>query len=364
MTVAPQRIWMAVSEMGVGGAERMLLLLVEELLERGHRIALSGAPGPFDDALGRLDAERFLLTQRHRSRLGAAGQAARLAVLMRRWRPTLVHSHNVRMTAVAGVAARLARRPPVVASFHGIEAGEYGEAARVLRLAAQVACVSEDLAAGLRERGFPPGRLQVIRNAAPPPPQMTGERHAELAAELRDGDGPLVVAVGRLVAQKNHRRLLEAVARLDAGVRVWVIGEGELRAQLEQRRDELGLGDRVRFAGLRRDAAEIMAHADVVVFSSDWEGLSVAAQEALAAGTPVVSTPVQGMAELLEGRAGVVASDATPEALADALAELVGDPARRAAMGEAAREIAGRYSVGAMADAYEALYARALSARA
>jgi glycosyltransferase involved in cell wall biosynthesis len=201
----------------------------------------------------------------------------------------------------------------------------------------------------------------VIRNAAPPPPANSAARRAQLTAEL--GDGPLVVAVGRLVPQKNHERLLEAVARLDGDFRVWIVGDGELRARLERRRDELGLGDRVRFAGLRRDASEIIALADVLVFSSDWEGLSVAAQEALAAGTPVVSTPVHGMAELLEGRAGIVAREAGPEALAEALAAAIGDPGRRAEMGAAAREIAGRYTVGAMTDAYERLYAAAQRAR-
>jgi glycosyltransferase involved in cell wall biosynthesis len=356
---AAHRIWMAPISMGVGGAERMLITLVEQLLARGHTIAVSGAPGPLDDELARLGVERFLLAQRGRSPLGVAEQSARLAVEFRRWRPAVVHAHNVRMTAVAAPAARLLRTP-VVASFQGIDAGEYGPAARIFRLAHQVACVSDDLAGGLRERGFPAARLRVIRNVAAPPPELSAARRAQLRAEL--GEGPLAVAVGRLVPQKNHHRLLEAVAQVP-GVRVWIVGDGELRAELERHRDELGLAGRVSFAGLRRDATEIMAVADVLVFSSDWEGLSVAAQEALGVGTPVVSTPVHGMAELLEGRAGIVAPEATAPALAEALRSALGDPGRLAAMGEAAREIAGRYTVGAMTDAYEAMYAEAIARR-
>ena len=361
-----ERVWIASMGMSVGGAERVVLMLAEGLRARGHAVAVSGAAGPLDDELGRLGVERLVLAERRRSPLGVLEHAARIGAAVRSWRPTVVHAHNVRMTAVAGLAARAARgprRPPVVTTFHGIDQGEYGAAARILRAADAVACVSDDLAEGLRARRFPGARLLVIHNAAPPPPAMTEARHAELAAELRDGDGPLGVAVGRLVPQKNHERLLEAVARLDPGVRVWVVGEGELRPALERRAHELGVDGRVRFAGLRRDAAEIIAHADLLVFSSDWEGLSVAAQEALAAGTPVVSTPVQGMAELLEGRAGIVAREPTADALAEALGDALGDPARRAAMAAAAREIAGRYTVDAMLDEYERLYGRAIAAR-
>jgi glycosyltransferase involved in cell wall biosynthesis len=69
------------------------------------------------------------------------------------------------------------------------------------------------------------------------------------------------------------------------------------------------------------------------------------------------------MTELLEGRAGIVTREASAEALAEALTTAIGDPARCAEMGAAAREIAGRYTVGAMTDAYERLYAAALAAR-
>jgi glycosyltransferase involved in cell wall biosynthesis len=144
---------------------------------------------------------------------------------------------------------------------------------------------------------------------------------------------------------------------LDAGARFLIAGEGPLRATLEARRDELGLGARVTFLGPRSDARELMARADLVVFSSDWEGLSIAALEALAAGTPVVTTPVEGMGLLL-GDAGVVAPDFSPGALGGCIEALLADPHRRAAMGEAGRAlVAQRFSPAAMLDAYERLYA-------
>jgi glycosyltransferase involved in cell wall biosynthesis len=364
------RIWLATVSMGVGGAERMVLTLAEGLLARGHAVAVSGAAGPLDDELARLDVERLVLPERGRSPVGVAKDAARIASAVRAWGATVVHAQNVRMAAVAGLAARAARgprRPPVVASFHGVAQREYGAAARVLRAADVVACVSEDLARGLRASGYPAGRIGVVRNVAPLPPPLTGDRHAELAAELRDGDGLLVVSVGRLVAQKNHERLLQAVACLapeHSHTCFWLVGDGPLRGRLERRVRDLGLQGRVRFAGLRLDAAEVIAHADVLVFSSDSEGRSVAALEALATGTPVVSTPVHGMAELLGGRAGLVAAAPTAEALASALGEVLGDPKRRAALGAAGSALARGYSVDDMLDGYERVYAISRAGRA
>jgi glycosyltransferase involved in cell wall biosynthesis len=95
----------------------------------------------------------------------------------------------------------------------------------------------------------------------------------------------------------------------------------------------------------------------VLVMSSDSEGMSIATLEALAAGTPVVSTPTSGMAGLLGGGAGIVVPDFTPEALAAALRDLVADPGRRARMGAAGRTLVSeRYSAEVMVAAYEARY--------
>jgi glycosyltransferase involved in cell wall biosynthesis len=164
-----------------------------------------------------------------------------------------------------------------------------------------------------------------------------------------------VVAVGRLVPQKNHERLLLA-ARHVPGARFLVVGDGPLRCALEARARALGVD--VRFTGARDDAPALMAAADVVVFSSNWEGLSVAALEALAAGTPVVSTPVEGMRELPVVRT----ASFDPAELGDAVAALLADAPRRAALGAAGRRlVAERYSAQAMVAAYERLYRELLS---
>ena len=110
---------------------------------------------------------------------------------------------------------------------------------------------------------------------------------------------------------------------------------------------------------MRRDVGILLARADLLAFSSGWEGLSIAALEALATGTPIVTTPVEGMQVLLgDQRAGLIAPEMSPDALATAIGALAADPGRRAAMAAAGPGLVrASFSVEAMLDAYEALYA-------
>jgi glycosyltransferase involved in cell wall biosynthesis len=168
-----------------------------------------------------------------------------------------------------------------------------------------------------------------------------------------------VTAVGRLVPQKAHARLLEAIAasrRRGVEARFLIVGDGPLRDDLERRAHALGLDGAVRFTGTRSDSRAIIARSDLVVFSSDWEGLAVAAIEALAAGVPVISTDVAGSAELLSTGAGLVVPR-DPDAIAEAVAGLLADAPRRERMAAEGRRVhAERHAAERMADSYRAVY--------
>jgi glycosyltransferase involved in cell wall biosynthesis len=324
--------------MALGGAERVVLALAQGLAARGHEVAVSGAPGPLD---AELRARRLLLPERGRSPAGVIEWTAREAAFVRGFRPHVIHAHNTKATVIAAAAARLARgprRPPVLATHHGAAQADRAHAARLLARAADaVVVVSDDL----RFDG-----AQVIHNGVAPP------------APAQRGPDTTVAFVGRLAEVKNPERFLRAAALVD-GARFLVVGDGPLREPLERLARELGL--ELTFTGAVPDARPLIAGADVLVVSSDSEGQSIATLEALAAGTPVVSTPVSGMAGLLGGGAGVIAPDFTPEALATAIRALVQDPARRTRMGAiGARLVRERFSADDMVDAYERRY-RALT---
>ena len=158
-----------------------------------------------------------------------------------------------------------------------------------------------------------------------------------------------VLAVGRLVEKKGFHVLFEAVRRLRADVpdlQVTVIGEGDQRERLEALRDELGLGDVVHLAGaldqgeVRRHMAEasLMCLPCLIGDDGNRDALPTVLLEALAVGLPCVSTPVTGIPEILDqGRVGLLVPENDAAATARAMAELLGDPARRAEMARAGR---------------------------
>ena len=185
------------------------------------------------------------------------------------------------------------------------------------------------------------------------------ERFAGAHAALTH-EGPVVGNVARLAEQKGHDALIDAVPlvlerRPDA--LFVIVGDGELRADLESRVQARGLGEAVLLTGAREDVPELLKSFDVFAFPSLFEGLCLAVIEAQAAGVPVVATPVGGIREtVVDGVTGLLVPPRDPPALAGAILRLLDDrelAARLAA--EAARRVT-RFSEHAMVESTLALY--------
>lgn len=355
------RLMLAISEMGVGGAERVVVELARFARERGHDVAVLGDPGALDRDLKALDVTRAPLA---RARTPAALARATISGtrLVRSFRPDIVHSHNVRATALARAAAQFGRprgRPAVLATYHGVPATEVRGAALALRAADSVVCVSSGLRDELVGNGLPSSRVTVVENGVPPAVPLDERTRARIDGELELGPGPVIAIVGRLAPQKAHDRFLDAAVlvreeRPDA--QFLIVGDGPLRTELEQQASRLGLQEAVRFTGVRDDAPLLIARSDMLAFSSHWEGLSIAALEALAAGVPIVTTEVAGTRELLETGAGV-AVEHNRSALARAMLDLILDPDRRVALGQRGRALyQERFSSDAMTRRYFCIY--------
>ncbi|MGH7539604.1 MAG: glycosyltransferase family 4 protein, partial [Gemmatimonadota bacterium] len=177
------------------------------------------------------------------------------------------------------------------------------------------------------------------------------------AAELGLPAGAVVVGyVGRLAREKGIATLGRAwrqVERERPLAHLVVVGSGGEASTL---RGALGDAGRVRWLGFRDDVPSVMAALDVVVLPSLTEAFGLVAVEAMAAGIPVVATSVEGLAEVVQdGREGILVPPGEPEPLARAIARLAGDPEERRRLGEAGRHTARRYSIEAMAAAYERL---------
>lgn len=137
------------------------------------------------------------------------------------------------------------------------------------------------------------------------------------------GDAPLILGVGRFVDFKRFSLLLSALARMPEGVRLVLIGEGPLEADLKQQSNQLGIEDRVEFLGFTDNPYKYMWRADVLAHSSRAEGFGLVLVEALACGTPVVATDCPGGPSdiLQDGEYGLLVDVGNPEALANAIAD-------------------------------------------
>jgi glycosyltransferase involved in cell wall biosynthesis len=294
---------------------------------------------------------------------------------LRRGRFSLVHSHAAKAGALGRVAAVLAGIPAVYTPHCFPFVGEITKRRRFFsltveralsRVTAAIICVCEDERRVAIAGGLPPARLVVVYNGCAACDEGI-EGDPRLLA-LR-GTGLLVGAVTVLRRQKALEVLLDAVPRLRVRVpeaRIAIVGDGPQLASLRERATRLGLLDAaiVSFVPYTAPAARHLRALDVYVLPSAWEALSIGLLEAQACGVPQVATDVGGAREAVVPATGILVPPRDPARLADALAALLRDPERRAAMAAASqarhRE---RFTSERMVAETAALYDRVLATR-
>ena len=172
-------------------------------------------------------------------------------------------------------------------------------------------------------------------------------------------DARVLVSVGRLVARKGLDDLVDALAELaDPSLHLVIVGEGPLRESIESRARDAGLADRVHLPGFVSEErkAQLLEAADLYVSTTRHEGFGIVFIEAMACGLPVVTYDCGGQADFVSDAVGRLVPLGDRARFVASVRELVADPARRAALGAAAREQAQRYSVDAMVDRYLGIY--------
>lgn len=293
-----------------------------------------------------------------------------LAERLRSMEPDLLHIHaGIGWEGNrAGMAARKAGVPANVRTEHlpymlqrRVQRREHLEG---LTCVDHVICVSEQSFESHVRAGLPVERFSVVRNGISLP--RARRSRAETRATFRiSPEELLVITVARLIAQKGHRVLLNAIPQILAEQPhthfLWV-GEGRLRAGLEREAAAAGLSDRIIFAGSRDDVPDLLAAADAFVLPSEFEGLPLALIEAMAAGLPVVATRVPGTTEVITNDAGQLVPPRDPAALATGVVTVLRDPDQSRAMAERGRVLAERdFSARRMADEVYAIYRSVLA---
>jgi glycosyltransferase involved in cell wall biosynthesis len=307
--------------------------------------------------------------------------AWRLARIIRRVKPDVVHTHTAKAGAVGRAAALLAgpRRPVVVHTFHGhVLRGYFGRAGTLVfraietilaRATDRLIAVSPEVRDELVGLGVAPeSKFSVVRLGIELEPRISFDGDpAEVRRRHGIGADRFVVGwFGRMTAVKRTDDLLTTLAALrERGVDalLLLVGDGDDRERLEQRAHDLGLARSCLFLGYQEDVAPWYAVCDAVMLTSASEGTPVTIIEALAAGRAVVATRVGGVPDVVdEGETGFLVRPGDTRALAERLEILAREPDRRMAMGETGRErVLRRYAVERLVDDVDALYRELLA---
>jgi glycosyltransferase involved in cell wall biosynthesis len=374
-----------IARLNVGGPALHVSYLSRELDLLGYETtlvagSLGGSEGSMDYVPDQLGVKPLYVPelQREISPLADLLAARRLVEVIRRVRPDVLHTHTAKAGAVGRMAALMAGsdRPKVVVhTFHGhvlrgyfspLKTEAFRRVEQGLAKASDVLIavspqVRDDLVA---LNVAPAGKIAVIRLGLDLEARLAAPAGARerLRAELGiPPDRFLLAWLGRMTEIKRADVLLRAFAQLGGiapGADLLIVGDGPLRARLENLARQLGISASCHFTGFRRDVGSIYAASDAVVLTSANEGTPVSVIEAQAAGLPVVSTDVGGVRDIVaDGRSGFVVPPEDVEATAAALARLAAEPALRESFGREGRaRVATRYSVPRLVSDIDRLY--------
>lgn len=292
--------------LGVGGAERVMVDLADAYVARGHQVRLVALTGPI--LLRPSNPNVGIVCLNARGTIDVLAAAWRFRQEIADFRPDVVHAHLFHAIVLTRLLRFVIYLPKLVTTVHSTRVGGFFRRLAYRsteRLSDISTSVSEEVARQFLDQKAAGSRpLQVLYNGISLEQfQRMENAHFELAKEFGlDEKTKLIVSVGRLEAAKDYPNLLCALSLLkDRGIPFLavVVGEGSLRDSLEGQARSLGLANRVRFLGIRRDICRLLSAADVFVLSSAWEGLPMAVGEAMACECTVVATDCGGVRELV-----------------------------------------------------------------
>ena len=369
------KIALIITELQLGGAQRIVIELAGRLAQSNWQVCvITNERGLLlQDLRGIRGVEVITVAvlRREITPLKDLLALVRIMNLLNSLKPDVVHTHTPKAGLIGRVAARLLRIP-CIHTVHGIgcDVSAMSLVEKVYlaceQLAAKLSTVQVMVSEGLRktcvEHGLAPdGKVRVISGG------FDARQFAKLPtpSQARAVLGLPVnsVVIGTVSCMKPGKRVgdfvevCKRVRRMIPDTMAIVVGDGELRQEIQRQIDREGLEEHIRLLGWRRDVPAIMAALDVFVLMSAHEGLGLVVLEAMAAGVPVVSTRVDGCIEIIEEtRAGVLIERGDIEGGARAVVRLLADRGRLEQMGERAHKGVARWNFDAMCERYKEVY--------
>jgi len=307
-----------------GGAQENTLFTVEALdPRRFDRVLIAGKGGMLDSRAAKIPGVRFLHVDSLVREIRPASDAMAYLALRRLLReekrrtggiPLIVHTHSSKAGILGRAAARAAGAEAIVHSVHGFGFHDgqpmplRGLLAGLERTASRwtdaiVAVSEENLRAGVREKIFPPGKVRLIRSGFDTARFLAGSRERGRRLLGLPPDAPVVGTVAVFKPQKAPLDFVEVARRVRERIpdaRFVMIGDGELRPEVERAAAKASLGDRLVLAGWREEIPDCLRAFDVFLLTSRWEGLPKVVPQSLISGVPVVATAVDGTREIVD----------------------------------------------------------------
>ncbi len=350
-----------------GGLESVVSSLTRGLRARGHdcRVVaiLDGDSDARSPLLDELRAAEVLVVPLRVGNRAYLRERRALSALFTEMKPDVVHTHGYRAD-FQGIAAARRAGFPAVSTVHGFTGGDWKNSLfewlqeRSLARADRVAAVSRPIVARLVRRGVDASRIRWIANAWEPwlPPMSRAQARQRLGLA---SDQRVVGWVGRLSPEKGADVLVRAMASVTtAGAVACLVGDGPERDRLDQLGRELGISDRLYFAGSVPQAARVYGAFDVFCLSSRTEGTPIALLEAMNARVPIVATRVGGVPDVVGDAEARLVDSEDPPALAGAIDAACSSAASSGGLVEAAAQRLQRdFAIAPWIDRYLQLYA-------
>lgn len=343
-----------------GGAEIMCENLTYALMDLGHQVSvvsLYGEHTPISERMEKAGVEILYLDKK----LGLdISMVPKLARLMKREKPDVVHTH-LDVIKYAAAAAKLAGVRACVHTVHSVADKEaegriqkwINKTYFRLGWSVPVALSPEVQASIARFYGMDRRKIPVIYNGIDLSKCIPKDSYAV-------GDTVTLLHVGRFDVPKNHAGLLKAFQKLHAAYpqcRLQLVGDGDLRGDMETLAEELGLLDCVRFFGMQADVHPYLHGADIFVLPSVYEGNPMTIIEAMGTGLPIVATAVGGIPDMLQNGKNALLVPCETDAVCEACGALVADEGLRTRLGRQAKIDSSRFSSKYMAERYCESYA-------
>lgn len=301
------KILYIISTLGLGGAERVVCDLADEMYEKGNEVKIVYFLGEVMTRPANEDIEIVKVSLNNFRQLLSA--YTKLAMMIKRYRPDVVHSHMVHANLLTRLVRLVVPMERLISTAHSNNEGGRG---RMLlyrathRLANTTTNVSKGAALAFEAKGAVPknGMLSIYNGINLNKFNYVADARAEINKELNiPGDCKIILAVGRFNEHKDYPNLLNAIKLLKQEAtypfKLLIAGDGELRDLIEGIIDDLDLQDDVILLGVRRDIQKLMSAADLFVLSSRYEGFGLVVAEAMACKCLVVATDCGGVAEVL-----------------------------------------------------------------